>query len=205
MPKYIPGARTATRPSNFSAIKRDEDKPKTTQGQSAPKSLKKSELREIVGELVNHVLGDAPAIRELVKTDFAQAQSNIIAALQEGVTQLGNEHRKHYDTIVAGTLDKLEEIRKASQRVVTIQRPDMPDAILAGLQHKSMPELIQALAAGNPILMVGPTQAGKSRSVKEAAKALGLDFTYHAFGPTQTESTLKGYLNATGVYVGPKA
>lgn len=67
--------------------------------------------------------------------------------------------------------------------------------------HKNQQKLIDHLTLGNQIYIVGPTGSGKSQGVKLAANTLGKKFYKKLVGNQTTETSILGYMDASGRYV----
>jgi cobaltochelatase CobS len=69
--------------------------------------------------------------------------------------------------------------------------------------HERFPFLLSILAAKGAALLSGPPSTGKSHAAEMAAEALGIRFVgMLACSPDVMPSSLKGFMNANGVYVG---
>lgn len=58
--------------------------------------------------------------------------------------------------------------------------------------HKMLPKVLRLIQAGLPVYLVGPTGSGKTTLAEQAAKALGLDFTFNSMTAGVTESSILG-------------
>jgi len=69
-------------------------------------------------------------------------------------------------------------------------------------KHKALTAVLECVAAGLPILLVGPTGSGKTYLSKQIAEALGTDFTFNSMSEGISESTLLGRTlpNGDGVW-----
>ena len=67
--------------------------------------------------------------------------------------------------------------------------------------HKNQDKLINHLNLGNQVYIVGPTGSGKSQGVKLAADKLGKKFYKKLVGNQTTETSILGYMDASGRYV----
>lgn len=69
--------------------------------------------------------------------------------------------------------------------------------------HERFPFLLSILTAKGAALLSGPPSTGKSHAAEMAAEALGIRFVgMLACSPDVMPSSLKGFMNANGVYVG---
>jgi len=82
---------------------------------------------------------------------------------------------------------------------IRIQMPDRPEVEMAR-QHERFPLLLQALAVGLNVLLVGPAGTGKTSAARKAAEALGLTFRCASVGPQTSKSDLLGFVDAGGTY-----
>ena len=82
---------------------------------------------------------------------------------------------------------------------IRIQVPDRPEVEMAR-QHERFPLLLQVLACGLNVLLVGPAGTGKTTAARRAAEALGLGFSCLSVGPQTSKSDLLGFVDAGGTY-----
>lgn len=82
---------------------------------------------------------------------------------------------------------------------IRIQVPDRPEVEI-GRQHERFPLLLQTLAVGLNVLLVGPAGTGKTTAARKAAEALGLGFSCLSVGPQTSKSDLLGFVDAGGTY-----
>jgi DNA polymerase III delta prime subunit len=74
------------------------------------------------------------------------------------------------------------------------------DPIEIARQHERFPLLLQTLAVGLNVLLVGPAGTGKTSAARAAAQALGLEFACLSVGPQTSKSDLLGFTDAGGTY-----
>jgi cobaltochelatase CobS len=77
--------------------------------------------------------------------------------------------------------------------------PDRPEVEMSR-QHERFPLLLQVLACGLNVLLVGPAGTGKTTAARKAAEALGLGFSCLSVGPQTSKSDLLGFVDAGGTY-----
>ena len=82
---------------------------------------------------------------------------------------------------------------------IRVQIPDRPEVEI-GRQHERFPLLLQVLACGLNVLLVGPAGTGKTTAARKAAEALGLSFSCLSVGPQTSKSDLLGFVDAGGTY-----
>ena len=82
---------------------------------------------------------------------------------------------------------------------IRVQIPDRPEVEI-GRQHERFPLLLQVLACGLNVLLVGPAGTGKTTAARKAAEALGLSFSCLSVGPQTSKSDLLGFIDAGGTY-----
>jgi len=82
---------------------------------------------------------------------------------------------------------------------IRVQIPDRPEVEI-GRQHERFPLLLQTLAVGVNVLLVGPAGTGKTTAARAAAEALGLAFSCVSVGPQTSKSDLLGFIDAGGTY-----
>jgi len=81
-------------------------------------------------------------------------------------------------------------------RIVIPGRPEVE----INRQHERFPLLLQTLACGLNVLLVGPAGTGKTSAARKAAEALGLTFRCASVGPQTSKSDLLGFVDAGGTY-----
>lgn len=84
---------------------------------------------------------------------------------------------------------------------VEVKLPDHDATMLPEQAHRILPEVIQIMATGCNLFLVGPAGSGKSTLAHQAADALGIAFYALSLGPTTPTSKLFGYMDAQGRYV----
>jgi cobaltochelatase CobS len=84
---------------------------------------------------------------------------------------------------------------------------DIRDAVevkaLEGTHHMVLPDVLESLAVGNHVYLVGPAGSGKTTLAEGAAEALGR--TLYITGAMLTKHEVLGYQTATGGYVSTAA
>jgi hypothetical protein len=65
-----------------------------------------------------------------------------------------------------------------------------------GLAHNVLPTVIEILADGDHVLMVGPAGTGKSHIAHQAADALGMEFYSISLTAATPPSMITGYMDA---------
>jgi len=82
---------------------------------------------------------------------------------------------------------------------IRIEIPGRPEVEMSR-QHERFPLLLQGLAVGLNVLLVGPAGTGKTTAARRAAEALGLGFSCLSVGPQTSKSDLLGFVDAGGTY-----
>lgn len=82
---------------------------------------------------------------------------------------------------------------------IRIEIPGRPEVEMSR-QHERFPLLLQTLAVGLNVLLVGPAGTGKTTAARKAAEALGLGFSCLSVGPQTSKSDLLGFVDAGGTY-----
>lgn len=90
--------------------------------------------------------------------------------------------------------DRVRQIVKETVRpTITIVVPKRSEVKLDGERvHRSFHKVMKKVAAGVPVLLVGPAGSGKTTLAAQVAKALGLPFTFNSMSEGISESTLLG-------------
>ena len=95
-----------------------------------------------------------------------------------------------------------DAITKIQPKVTEIKIGDHETRKLDGIQHHMFSKVLANIASGVPSYLVGPAGTGKSTIAQNASQALGLEFRSKSCSSQSTESSLLGYMSATGDYVG---
>lgn len=81
-----------------------------------------------------------------------------------------------------------------------IVKSDFGEHKVEGHRHAVFETVLTAVAAGLPVMLVGPAGTGKSHLASQVAKALGLPFYSQSVCAQTTRSELVGFIDAGGVY-----
>lgn len=128
-----------------------------------------------------------------VRNSFAEGMSQVADVFTELETDVGRQLEEAKAQMVQTVVIKQEPSGTAKDNEAKVKKMD-------GLFHELFPTLLTLLSTGNPVALTGPTQSAKSKHTELAAEALGLPYYYHAFGPTQTETALAGFVGANGEF-----
>jgi cobaltochelatase CobS len=108
--------------------------------------------------------------------------------------------------IIAPMMEEMSSLREAiakiQPKVTEIKIGDHETRKLDGIQHHMFSKVLANIASGVPSYLVGPAGTGKSTIAQNASQALGLEFRSKSCSSQSTESSLLGYMSATGEYVG---
>jgi len=93
------------------------------------------------------------------------------------------------------------ELIQQHSNAAPVQRYSLNGAETAEITgaHKNLPQLVEWLALGVPVYLVGPAGSGKSTLGKQAAQALGLDF--YEYGAIMTKYDLDNRMTLAGEVV----
>lgn len=92
---------------------------------------------------------------------------------------------------------KLAEVRTQAGTII-IRQEQQPERVVTGVAHKQLARVVQLLDAGLDLLLVGPTQCGKTHLAKQASEVLGLDFSANSCAGMSRESEFFGSLLPIG-------
>lgn len=140
-------------------------------------------------DVTNSVRSVQPKVKDpLLETIIDRFMESIRddARLIEQIDSLGN--------------DRIKALVEASAKRIEIVVPDKKEPIDAGIQHRNFEVLLRVLGCKLPPYLVGPAGSGKTVSVYNAAKALGMEFGAVSVGPQTTQSQIFGYKDAHGNY-----
>lgn len=132
-----------------------------------------------------------------------QSKNALKPAIIETIVKQVNQESNTIETALNDKFKKAEaELFKLAEttRKIEVKTPKKITK-LEGVQHKNFEILLKTVAAGLPILMVGPAGTGKTHSAQLASEALGLDFYSISVGSQTSKSDLIGYMAAGGNYI----
>lgn len=139
--------------------------------------------------IVEAVIGDF--VPELPKDEIA----NTVNGAMQG-----------YVTIFNGVVEEVTSLKDViatmQPKVTEVKLPSGEVRKLDGVQHHNFNKVLLNLQCRVPTYLVGPAGTGKSTIAENASQALGLDFYSKSCSSQATESSLLGYMSATGQYVG---
>jgi cobaltochelatase CobS len=107
-----------------------------------------------------------------------------------------------FDDTIAEVVSLRDIIATLQPKVTEIKLPHGEIRKLDGVQHYQFAKVLANLSERVPTYLVGPAGTGKSTIAEKASQALGLDFYSKSCSSQATESSLLGYMSATGQYVG---
>lgn len=107
-----------------------------------------------------------------------------------------------FDDTIAEVGSLRDIIATLQPKVTEIHLPHGEIRKLDGVQHYQFGKVLANLSERVPTYLVGPAGTGKSTIAEKASQALGLDFYSKSCSSQATESSLLGYMSATGQYVG---
>jgi len=127
-----------------------------------------------------------------IKDAFESIEKRLVSNMKDAKADLNKQ---------AERLEKQAELLE-EQKVIelTITMPDGKAVSVPGA-HEQMPTLLKIMAARKPVFIVGPAGSGKTKAAELAAAAVGLSFYPKSVGPTTTEFSLMGYMDANGNYI----
>lgn len=91
-----------------------------------------------------------------------------------------------------------EQIKSVIPNIIEVHIPNKPVKVVDGLTHYQFPKVLAHLASGNHVFMVGKAGSGKTSIAEMASEALGIPFSSKSCTSQTTESSLVGFMNATG-------
>lgn len=98
-------------------------------------------------------------------------------------------------TSVQGLIQKALADHPAA--VLEVRSPNGAHKI-EGLRHRLLPELVQAISLGFPLMIIGPAGGGKTTAAEQACEALGL--TFYIQGACDSKYDLLGFVDGAGAY-----
>jgi cobaltochelatase CobS len=140
------------------------------------------------------------------------SKAALTQALTSGVWPAGSPATDPAAALSAALLAMMPAPGLDEERVRALIREEVPapptirikvsgaEPIEIARQHERFPLLLQVLACGLNVLLVGPAGTGKTSAARAAAQALGLEFACLSVGPQTSKSDLLGFTDAGGTY-----
>jgi len=94
-----------------------------------------------------------------------------------------------------------EEVKRVAPRKVHVKMGKAKDGVVLDTQHKTFPTLLKMVCAGVNVMMVGPSQGGKTTAAHSVAKAMELPFFSISLGAGTMDSEIMGFIHANGELV----
>jgi hypothetical protein len=176
-PKEVPIVATTPTPTTPKA-------PKEPKEPKAPATGIDAVLRDIVVEVLDgyNPEPDTEAIGAIVNDAMAPA----IASFADVTVSLG---------------ELSETVARLQPKITHIHIPNRDIKIMEGVQHHMFPKVLANISDGTPTYLVGEAGTGKSHIAEQVSQALGVAFSSKSCSSQSTESSLLGYMSATGDYV----
>jgi cobaltochelatase CobS len=140
------------------------------------------------------------------------SKATLVEALTSGTWPAGAGPQDPAAALSAALLAMMPKAGMDEDAVRRIVREEIPapptirieiparDPVEIARQHERFPLLLQVLACGLNVLLVGPAGTGKTSAARAAAQALGLEFACLSVGPQTSKSDLLGFVDAGGTY-----
>lgn len=172
--------------------------------------LTKREASGIISAMVDKPAPKAPAPYVPTKEDYKAIDEwdtpkpNVDVDLSEYVkTEVFDYSVSAIEKTIDGLATEMAAIASAKPKIVSIT--NRPTVKITKRTHSAFEDVLLDVQAGNNgglwPLLVGPAGTGKSTIAEDCANALSIPFYPFSCGPTKTETSLVGYLNANGSYV----
>jgi cobaltochelatase CobS len=137
------------------------------------------------------------------KAPNTESRRNQGGALEQALGEiLGGIVEGRFTEVLTEVSDLREAIAKVQPKVTEVHLPTGEVRVLDGVQHHVFPEVLVGVAEREALWLVGPAGTGKSTIAEQAAQAVGLDFSSRSCSAQTTETSLLGYMSATGDYIG---
>lgn len=144
--------------------------------------------------------GALRAIVEAVIGDFVPEVPT--EQINDTVNGVMGKYLTAFDGVISEVTSLKDVVATMQPKVTEIKLPDGGIRKLDGVQHYQFNKVLLNLQMRVPTYLVGPAGTGKSTIAENASQALGLDFYSKSCSSQATESSLLGYMSATGQYVG---
>ncbi|ASW31559.1 AAA-ATPase [Mycobacterium phage GuuelaD] len=139
--------------------------------------------------------GDAA---ETAPTASASGNTDEMAALRELLLKVLGKQQLDETQIEAIISRKMDEYVYPTRTYVQTETETRE---IEGVTHKQFGDILDAIASGENVQLVGGPGVGKTHVCEQVAEALDREFYVVNFHLQSTASELKGYMSATGEYV----
>ena len=187
----------------------DATEPSATDWTPAPEDTDSS--------IISSATVDTPTISQPDRDDLAKSMLSMQETINKGFERMIQKN-PYEDAIVQGVISKAKAVSVDSitegikteldsyikseygalPKTIQIASPAGISKPTTGIFHKTFEKIVNIISADVPLMLVGPAGSGKSHTLEQAAKALGLDF-YFTNAVTQ-EYRLSGFIDANGQY-----
>lgn len=182
-------------------MKHDE-KPATEQENTTEQEPKKQEVSTEKTEQKEVESSETTTKKPHLKHGGARPRRS--ASLEEQILDVVHQSIENEETeelMVSIIKEKLDAWGIVPNQTELIVREAGKQPKNVGKQHKQFAEIFQCLKAGVNVALVGPAGSGKTTAVKEAAKALELEFYSKSVSAQTGTHEFFGYQDASGNYV----
>lgn len=153
--------------------------------------------------------GEDPFVK---RSELDAEEKLIVEAMQKADNSLleliGETDKKvqNADKEIRAVNERVDELRdkytyNSTPREIVVKKENGEKVELPGLHHHMLPILVQALQAGEHVLLIGPAGTGKGKMSHQAAQILELPYASIPLSPQTPESKITGYMQAEGKYV----
>jgi hypothetical protein len=149
-------------------------------------------------------VSEAPTVIASAPTSAPALDADKVKALLDAITGVIPQPAApaiDADKVREIVLDTIAEVEGELVRKIQVEvkQYDVPD-IKIDNAHENLASLVQVLALGKHVLMVGPPASGKSTAAHQVAHALNRNFGYLSGTPQTPDSRLMGFIDAQGTF-----
>jgi cobaltochelatase CobS len=162
-----------------------------------------------LGKAASAPASSGPSVVEVNGADLQACVERVLAPGLEAIkSQLDASAQARQDTfnrvaakaiaeqVLRAALEELEK-RKPREVNISVARDDVTRSV-EGLKHKRLADAMAVVAAGIPLLLVGPAGSGKSTAGEQIAQAFGTSF--YLQGAASGTHEYLGYKDGGGTY-----
>ena len=186
----------------FDNTRKSVDSFKPTTDHPARTAVSTSQLRRAVEE----VMGDSDQMANAVYRSIKQNREALRNAmgLDEDFKNMAEHMLDDIESAFHEMKNELEDWKSRTESRMTkrveLNIPEVKPIVVED-QHDKFQDLLFNAIMRLPTVLTGPSGSFKTTSAREVARVLDMPFSYLALGPTQTESKLAGWQNASGDYI----
>jgi cobaltochelatase CobS len=132
-------------------------------------------------------------VEKFLKNEIADARLHIL-----GTEKNVSQDIRAFKSVMSDLAREVSKIAQNQQvKTIVVDKNNVTQYEAPETSHAMLPKVLARVAAGCPVLLVGPTQCGKTTLAKQVSEALKLPFAANSMSSGTKESDLTGWLLPT--------